>query len=67
MSQVLLIGLGLYLAACYAYGMLLVVRLLKTRTIIRPTSRQEPHELARAARIELSKDGTLPDERRVAA
>ena len=67
MSQVLLIILGVYLAACYCYGMYVVVRLLTTRTVVRPTSRREPTELAREARAELEQDGFYDDEQRIAA
>ena len=67
MSQVLLIGLGVYLAACYVLGMALLLRLLMTRTIIRPTSRAEPTELCRVARKELQLDDELPEQRRIAA
>lgn len=62
MSQALLIILGVYLLACYAYGMVVLVRLWTTRTIIRPTSKLEPTELVRAAKRELEQD-----ERRAAA
>lgn len=67
MSQVLLIILGIYLAACYAYGVYLLVRIGTTRTVIRPTSRMEPTELARAAREELGEAADLPEEKRIAA
>ena len=67
MSQVLLIVLGLYLAGCYAYGLYVLARLFMVRSVHRPTSRQEPKELARAARAELTEDGTLADDQRLAA
>ena len=67
MSQVLLIALGVYLAACYAYGMYLAVRLLLTRTVLRPTSRREPTELAREARVQLEQDEGRIEEQRIAA
>lgn len=66
MSQVLLIVLGVYLAACYGYGMYLLIRLGTTKSVIRPTSRQEPTELARAARQELEDNG-YEEEQRIAA
>lgn len=66
MSQALLVLLGLYLVACYGYGMVLLVRLGTQRRIVRPTSRREPTELVRAARRELE-EGKLGDEQRVAA
>lgn len=66
MSSFLLIVLGVYLAACYLYGMYVVMRLLMVRTTIRATSRQEPTELIAAARAELERN-EFPDERRVAA
>ena len=67
MSQVLLIMLGVYLAACYAYGMYVLVRLAMTRTVLRPTSRQEPTELARVAREELAEQLEPQGEQRIAA
>jgi len=67
MSQVLLIVLGLYLAACYAYGVYLVARLATTRTVIRPTSRREATELVRAAKAELKEQLEHPGEHRIAA
>ncbi|MFN3167011.1 MAG: hypothetical protein ACE37H_08110 [Phycisphaeraceae bacterium] len=67
MSNVLLIGLGVYLAACYLYGMVLLLRLMTTRTTIRPTSRAEPTELCRVARAELELDDAAADEQRLAA
>ena len=67
MSQVLLIVLGVYLTACYAYGVYLLVRLAMTRTVLRPTSRQEPTELARAARAELDQHLEPAGEQRIAA
>ena len=66
MSQALLIILGVYLFACYAYGVLLLVRLGTQRMITRPTSRLEPTELVRAAKQELEQ-GEFGDEQRVAA
>ena len=66
MSQVLLIILGVYLAACYAYGMYVLVRLVMTPTVTRPTSRMEPTELARAAKAELEQ-GEYGEEQRIAA
>ncbi|MEM1354117.1 MAG: hypothetical protein AAGC44_04350 [Planctomycetota bacterium] len=57
----LLIVLGLYLVACYGYGMYLVVRLLRgrrlrhtvagmpPRRLVRATSRYERDELAESA------------------
>ncbi|MBX2850774.1 MAG: hypothetical protein KTR15_03390 [Phycisphaeraceae bacterium] len=62
MSQALLIILGVYLLACYAYGMVVLVRLWSTKTVIRPTSKIEPTELVKAAKQELEQD-----EQRVAA
>ena len=61
MSQALLIILGIYLLACYAYGMVVLYRLWSTKTIVRPTSKLEPTELVKAAKEELE------DEQRVAA
>ena len=61
MSQALLIILGVYLLACYAYGMVVLYRLWSTKTIVRPTSKLEPTELVKAAKEELE------DEQRVAA
>ena len=61
MSQALLIILGVYLLACYAYGMVVLYRLWSTKTIIRPTSKLEPTELVKAAKQELE------DEQRIAA
>ena len=66
MSQALLIILGVYLVACYAYGMVLLVRLGTQRTIVRPTSRLEATELVRAAKAELEQ-GEFGDEQRIAA
>ena len=62
MSQALLIILGLYLAGCYAYGMVVLYRLWSTRGIVRPTSKMEPKELIKAAKQELEQD-----EQRIAA
>ena len=62
MSQALLIILGVYLLACYAYGMVLLVRLWSKKTAVRPTSKLEPVELVKAAKQELEQD-----EQRVAA
>ncbi|MFK7790140.1 MAG: hypothetical protein AB8C95_11695 [Phycisphaeraceae bacterium] len=56
MSQALLIILGVYLLACYAYGMMVLVRLWTTKTVVRPTSKLEPTELVRAAQRELDQD-----------
>jgi hypothetical protein len=67
MSKVLLIGLGVYLAACYLYGLFLLLRLVTTHTIARPTSRAEPTELCRAAREQLQMDDAVADEQRLAA
>jgi hypothetical protein len=67
MSKVLLIGLGVYLGACYLYGVYLLLRLMTTRTIARPTSRAEPTELCRAARAELQLDDAVEDAQRLAA
>lgn len=67
MSQALLIGLGLYLAGCYAYGMVLLLRLVVSPPLIRPTSRAEPTELCRVARAELELDGEVSDAQRIAA
>lgn len=67
MSQALLIILGIYLAGCYAYGIYLLIRLVMSKTIVHPTSRQEPTKLARAARVELEQEGIFQDEQRVAA
>ena len=66
MSQALLIVLGVYLFACYAYGVLLLVRLGTQRTVVRPTSRLESTELVRAAKEELER-GDYTEEQRVAA
>lgn len=66
MSQFLLIILGVYLFACYAYGMYVLVRIGTTRTIVRPTSRQEPTELIRNAKQELE-EADFSDEQRIAA
>lgn len=63
MSQALLIILGVYLAACYAFGTVMLVRLWTTKTIVRPTSKLEPTELIRAAQRELDQQ----EERRAAA
>lgn len=62
MSQALLMTLGVYLLACYAYGMVLLYRMWSTRGIVRPTSKVEPNELIRAAKQELEQE-----EQRVAA
>ena len=62
MSQVLLIILGVYLLACYAYGMLLLYRLWSTKTIVRSTSKLETTQLIQAAKQELEQD-----EQRIAA
>ena len=62
MSQALLILLGLYLLACYAYGMVVLFRLWSTKTVVRPTSKLESPELIKAAKQELERD-----EQRVAA
>ena len=62
MSQALLIILGVYLLACYAYGMVVLVRLWSKKTVVRPTSKLEPVELVKAAKQELEQD-----EQRVAA
>lgn len=62
MSQALLIILGVYLLACYSYGMLVLYRLWSTKTTVRPTSRLESTELVQAAKQELEQD-----EQRVAA
>lgn len=68
MSTVLLIVLGVYLAGCYAYGMYLMVRLLRTPKTIRPTARLETTELVNAARAELhQQDTAAAQETRVAA
>lgn len=61
MSQALLIILGVYLLACYAYGMVVLYRLWSTKTTVRPTSKLEPTELVKAAKEELE------DEQRIAA
>lgn len=66
MSQFLLIVLGVYLAACYVYGMVVLVRLVMTPTVTRPTSRVEPTELVRAAKAELEQ-GEFGDDQRIAA
>ncbi len=62
MSQALLIILGIYLLACYAYGMVVLVRLWSTKTVIRPTSKLESTQLVQAAKQELERD-----EQRIAA
>ena len=62
MSQALLIILGIYLLACYAYGMVVLVRLWTQKTVIRPTSKLESTELVKAAKRELEQD-----EQRIAA
>jgi len=67
MSKVLLIGLGVYLGACYLYGVYMLLRLMTTRTIARPTSRAEPTELCRVAREQLQMDDAVADEQRLAA
>lgn len=67
MSQVLLIVLGLYLAACYAYGVYLLVRVAKVPTILRPTSRREATDLVREAKAELQEQVDHPGEQRIAA
>lgn len=67
MPQVLLLLLGIYLVACYAYGVFTLVRLLTARKVVRPTSRREPTELARAAMAELDRDPAYADKQRVAA
>ena len=61
MPLALLIILGVYLLACYAYGMVVLYRLWSTKTIVRPTSKLEPTELVKAAKQELE------DEQRIAA
>lgn len=69
MTQVLLIVLGVYLSACYAYGMYVLYRVAKTRTRHRPTSRLDATDLVRAARAELPDQGAVHEEEetRVAA
>ena len=67
MSNVLLIFLGIYLTGCYAYGMYLMVRLLRTPKTIRPTSRLETTELVSAARAELQQEASSEQEHRIAA
>lgn len=62
MSQALLILLGLYLLACYAYGMVVLVRLWSQKTVIRPTSKLEATQLIKAAKQELDQE-----EQRIAA
>lgn len=62
MSQGLLIILGVYILACYAYGVVLLVRLWMQKTTVRPTSKLEPTELVKAAKQELEQE-----EQRVAA
>jgi hypothetical protein len=62
MSPALLIILGVYLLACYAYGMVVLYRLWSKNTVVRPTSKLEPVELVKAAKQELEQD-----EQRVAA
>lgn len=62
MSQALLIILGVYLLACYAYGMVVLVRLWTTKTVVRPTSKLEATQLVQAAKRELEQG-----EQRIAA
>ena len=62
MSQALLIILGAYLLACYAYGMVVLVRMWTTKAVVRPTSKLEATQLVQAAKKELEQD-----EQRVAA
>lgn len=62
MPQALLIILGVYLLACYAYGMVVLFRLWSTKGIVRPTSKLEPRELVKAAKQELEQE-----EQRIAA
>lgn len=62
MPQALLIILGIYLLACYAYGMVVFYRLWTSKAVVRPTSKLEPTELIRAAKQELEQD-----EQRIAA
>lgn len=56
MSQALLIVLGVYLLACYAYGMVVLVRLWSQKTVVRPTSKLEAPELIRAAKQEMDQE-----------
>jgi len=62
MPQALLIVLGVYLLACYAYGMAVLFRLWTTKRIVRPTSKMEPKQLVKAAKQELEQE-----EQRIAA
>lgn len=62
MSKALLLVLGVYLFACYAYGMLVLVRLWAKKRVTRPTSRLDSPELIKAAKCELEQD-----EQRLAA
>lgn len=56
MAPYLLIALGVYLAACYVYGIYVLFRLWRAKSVSRATSTLEPADLARAARI------ALPDQ-----
>ena len=62
MPQALLILLGIYILACYVYGMVVLYRLWSTKGIVRPTSKLESNELIKAAKQELERE-----EQRVAA
>lgn len=62
MSQALLIILGIYLLACYAYGMVVLFRLWSQKTGVRPTSKLEATQLIKAAKQELDQE-----EQRIAA
>lgn len=65
MAQVLLVVLGVYLAACYGYGMYLVLRLVMSPGAVRPTPMLESMELVRKAKRELEVD--FPEDQRIAA
>ena len=62
MTLYLLIALGVYLSACYAYGIYVLYRVAKTKTIVRPTSQMDKSELARVARSQLPEQGAPKQE-----
>jgi hypothetical protein len=56
MSQALLIILGVYLLACYGYGMFVLYRLWSTKQVVRPVSKLDAPELVKAAKQELDQE-----------
>lgn len=62
MSKALLLVLGLYLLACYGYGVVVLVRLWAKRVVVRPTSKPDSPGLIKPSKHELEQD-----EQRLAA